>query len=288
VYEDFGNLTCGGYPGLLGHLEDDIQTIAEWGADSLKVDGCYMDPHEMDRGYSKISQLLNQTGRQILFSCSATDYIRGAGLDVHYELYLRICNLWRLYDDIQDDWDSVIHIIDYWGDNQDSLVPAAGPGHWNDPDMILVGDFSYSVTEAKTHFAMWAMLAAPLLLSSDLRNLPDWAEQIILNKEIIAIDQDPLGMQARRVYVDNVWGPQVWYRLLVDGQAVALYNRGDWGAPLPITANWLDIGLNPVQECEIRDLYQHQDLGKFVGNFTASVPPHGVVILMFKCKEMPF
>jgi len=130
---------------------------------------------------------------------------------------------------------------------------------------------------------MWAMFAAPLYLSVDLRNYPDWARDIVLNKEIIAIDQDPLGMQARRVYHDDVWGPQVWTRLLVDGQAVALHNHLDYGQPLPITANWTLLGLPFSQPCSVRDLYQHKDMGKFQGTYTDTVPPHGVVLLKFVC-----
>jgi len=283
VYEDYGNTTCGGYPGLVGHIANDVKTFINWTADSLKVDSCYMDPNLMDRGFTEIGSCLNQSKRPILYSCSAPYYERVSGLDVHWELYIRICNLWRIFDDIEDSWDSVSKIIDFWAQNQDELVPIAGPGHWNDPDMLIIGDFSLSYTESKSQFAMWAMFAAPLYLSVDLRKYPDWAREIVLNKEIIAVDQDPLGMQARRVYNDPVWGLQVWTRLLVDGQAVALHNHWDYGQPLPISANWTQLGIPSTQLCSVRDLYQHKDMGKFQGIYTDNVPPHGVVMLKLVC-----
>lgn len=110
------------------------------------------------------------------------------------------CNLWRNFDDIQDSWASVETIIDYYGNNQDAVVPNAGPGHWNDPDMLIIGNFGLSYEQSKTQMAIWAILAAPLLMSVDLRTIRPEYKAILQNKKIIAVDQDPLGIQGRRIY----------------------------------------------------------------------------------------
>lgn len=118
----------------------------------------------------------------------------------NYTAIAQSCNLWRNFDDIQDSWASVESIIDYYGNNQDVIVPIAGPGHWNDPDMLIIGNFGLSYEQSKTQMAIWAILAAPLLMSVDLRTIRPEYKAILQNKKIIAVDQDPLGIQGRRIY----------------------------------------------------------------------------------------
>lgn len=121
-------------------------------------------------------------------------------LQPNYTAIAEHCNLWRNFDDIQDSWASVESIIDYYGNNQDTIVPNAGPGHWNDPDMLIIGNFGLSYEQSKTQMAIWAILAAPLLMSVDLRTIRPEYKAILQNKKIIAVDQDPLGIQGRRIY----------------------------------------------------------------------------------------
>ncbi|KAF4718860.1 hypothetical protein FOZ63_031702, partial [Perkinsus olseni] len=202
LYADIGTYTCGGYPGLEGHFEQDINTFAEWGIDSLKVDGCYAD--------ASVNHAEND--------------------DVLVKEIAPACNLWRNYGDIEDSWASVEDITNFWARNTstDILVRAAGPGHWNDPDMILVGNNGLSLSEQQSQFSLWAILAAPLYMTADLRAMPPWAREILQNKEVIAVNQDPLGKQAHVAWSEN--GIRIWIRELTsnvtsgDTWAVLLQN----------------------------------------------------------------
>uniref|UniRef100_W5N222 Alpha-galactosidase n=1 Tax=Lepisosteus oculatus TaxID=7918 RepID=W5N222_LEPOC len=137
IYGDLGTYTCGGYPGTtLDKIELDAQTFAEWGVDMLKLDGCYSNASVQELGYPLMSKALLATGRPIGYSCSWPAYQGGLPPKVNYTLLGEICNLWRNYGDIQDSWASVLSIVDWFFNNQDVLQPAAGPGRWNDPDMV--------------------------------------------------------------------------------------------------------------------------------------------------------
>ncbi|KAG7235475.1 hypothetical protein INR49_002610 [Caranx melampygus] len=200
IYGDMGNHTCMGYPGTtLDKIEIDAQTFASWGVDYLKFDGCWSNPVEQMLGYPRMSKALNATGRSMVYSCSWPAYLGGLPPSVNYTLLGEICHLWRNYDDIQDSWDSVQGIIDWFSNNQDDLQPAAGPGRWNDPDMLIIGNFGLSVDQARSQMALWAIMASPLIMSNDLRNLDNSARAILQNKVAIAINQDPLGIQGRRL-----------------------------------------------------------------------------------------
>ncbi|CAG0881583.1 unnamed protein product [Darwinula stevensoni] len=200
IYEDYGDFTCAGYPGVLGHLEVDAYTLASWGVDYIKLDGCHSDPKDMDQGYPEFGHYLNRTGRPIVYSCSWPQYQMAHGIQPNYTAIRSMCNLWRNYGDIEDSWGSVLKIVDYYGDNQESLVPNAGPGHWNDPDMLIIGDFGLSYEESKVQMALWAILAAPLLMSVDLRTIRPEYKAILQNSDIIQVSQDPLGIQGKRIF----------------------------------------------------------------------------------------
>ncbi|XP_078682945.1 alpha-N-acetylgalactosaminidase-like isoform X4 [Branchiostoma floridae x Branchiostoma belcheri] len=279
IYLDFGTHTCGGYPGSIKYLKQDAETIAGWGIDLLKMDGCYANVSDMSWGYPDMEQYMNKTGRPILFSCSWPAY--AGGIKVDYSVLEKHCNMWRNYDDIQDSWDSVTGIIDWYGDNQNVLAPAAGPGHWNDPDMLIVGDYSLSYEESKAQMAMWAILAAPLFMSNDLRSISAEARSILMNKEVIRISQDSLGMQGRRIIKDH--GIQVWMRDLDDGKdgdmaAVFLNTRTD-GTPTNYTLQLKHIGFQYPNGYDIRDIfsgYQWHEV-QISDPFTVSINPGGVV-----------
>ncbi|QQP38702.1 AlphaNacetylgalactosaminidaselike, partial [Caligus rogercresseyi] len=191
IYEDYGNFTCAGYPGILGHLETDAYTFADWEVDYVKLDGCYSLPTDMDRGYPEFGYYLNRTGRPMIYSCSWPVYQTYSGMKPNYTSIINSCNLWRNFDDIQDSWQSVASVIDYYGDHQDTIIPNAGPGH----GMILT-----CYEQCKTQMAMWAVFAAPLLMSVDLRTIKPDYKAILQNRNIIAVNQDPLGIQGRRIY----------------------------------------------------------------------------------------
>ena len=192
-------------------------------------------------------------------------------------------NLWRTTGDIQDCWDcqrdwggmGFVHILDL----QDGLESYAGPGHWNDPDMLEVGNGGMTTTEYRSHFSLWCILAAPLIAGNDIRSMSPEIAEILTNKEVIAVDQDQLGMQGRRVKREGEL--EVWARQLADGsRAVALLNRGT--AESKISAKWSDIGYPDYLPASVRDLWAMKDLGKRTGSFSATVGSHGVVVVKIK------
>jgi alpha-galactosidase len=270
IYSSPGPKTCAGYEGSYQHEEQDAKTWAAWGIDYLKYDWCSADkvykPSEMPAVYKKMSDALKATGRPMVFSLCQY------GLQKVGEWGASVGgNLWRTTGDIEDNWDKMATI---GFDKQVGLEKYAGPGHWNDPDMLEIGNGGMSAAEYRTHMSLWALLAAPLLAGNDLRNMSDETRQILTNKEVIAIDQDKLGRQGRRISKDGA--AEVWMRPLENGDlAVALFNRSQTMAG--ITAHWELLGLQGKHK--VRDLWAHADVGSFRDNYSAQVASHGVVML---------
>ena len=154
----------------------------------------------MDQGYPEFGMHLNKTGRPIVYSCSWPAYQNNPD----YKSIAEHCNLWRNWADIADSWDSVTKIIKWFADHQDQYTAVAGPGNWNDPDMIIVGNFGLSHDQSRVQMAVWAIMAAPLIMSNDLRTLKQADRDLLLNKHVIKIDQDPLGIPGKRVRIENV------------------------------------------------------------------------------------
>jgi len=274
IYEDYGTKTCGGYPGTKDHIEDDVNLFASWGIDSLKLDGCYCNASEFSTGYPAVTKALNATGRPILYSCSWPAYLHDKP-NVPYGDIAENCNLWRNYADIQDSWTSVQNIINWFGDNAGNLASYAGPGNWNDPDMLIIGDYGLSFEQSETQMAMWAMMAAPLYMSNDLRTLRQWQKDILMNQEVIAVDQDPMGKQGVRVYQDAKKKHEYWSRELADGSyAVVMYRRDSSGLPKPYTATFKQLMIK-TKTAHVRDLFTHMDLGVYTDGITATLPPSG-------------
>ena len=274
LYSDAGIATCQKRPGSKGFEEKDAQQYAAWNVDYLKYDWCNAEGQDAREAYTKMSRALQTSGRPIVFSIcewgSTQPWLWGPGIG----------HLWRTTGDIQDCWDcsqlwggmGFVHIIDL----QAELYPYAGPGHWNDPDMLEVGNGKMTTAEYRSHFSFWCLLSAPLIAGNDLRTMTQETREILTNKEVIAVDQDPLGMQGRKV-ADT--GPfEVWMKPLSNGgRAVILFNRGSTTAPISVT--WEQIGFAPGFEAGVRDLWARKELGKFKGRFTARVDPHDVVMV---------
>ncbi|XP_061562891.1 alpha-N-acetylgalactosaminidase [Cololabis saira] len=226
IYGDMGTYTCGGYPGTtLDKIQTDAQTFADWEVDMLKFDGCYSNATEQEQGYPLMSKALNATGRPIGYSCSWPAYRGGLPPKVNYTQLGMICNLWRNYGDIQDSWDSVLNIIDWYFENQDVLAAAAGPGRWNDPDMLLIGNFGLSKEQSRTQMALWAIMAAPLFMSNDLRTISGEARSILQNKMAISINQDVLGIQGRRILKEKSGIEVFWRPLSNNASALVFFSR---------------------------------------------------------------
>ncbi|XP_039295186.1 alpha-N-acetylgalactosaminidase [Nilaparvata lugens] len=294
IYEDYGNYTCAGYPGSLGYLENDAQLFASWNVDYVKLDGCYSHPKDMDVGYPEFGYHLNRTGKAMVYSCSWPVYQIYAGTQPNFTKIIENCNLWRNFDDIQDSWASLESIIDYYGNNQDNIIPNAGPGHWNDPDMLIIGNFGLSYEQSKVQMAMWAILAAPLLMSVDLRSIRPEYKAILQNKKIIAVDQDPLGIQGRRIYKHK--GIEIWARPITPishsyfSYAVAFLNRRTDGTPSDVAVTLQEMGLVAPGGYRIEDLYEDVDYGVLTPQtkIKVKVNPSGVVILRADVQPIPY
>ena len=270
LYSSPGPRTCAGYEGSLGHEEQDAQTYAHWGFDYLKYDYCSFkgDVPAQIAAYQKMHEALVKAGRPIVFSlCQyGMDRVWSWGPSVGG-------NLWRTTNDIRDNYISMAEI----GFGQSGLERFAGPGHWNDPDMLEVGNGKMTHDEYLTHMSLWCLLAAPLLAGNDLSAMTAETREILTNPEVIAIDQDPAGLQA---YVVAEEGPlAVWVKPLADGgKAVGLFNRGE--SAMPVTAHFRDVGVGDA--VSVRDLWARKDLGVVREHFKAVVPKHGVVLVKVK------
>lgn len=281
IYSCAGSLTCQGRPGSRGYQFQDARQYAKWGVDYLKYDWCSNEGQKAEAAYKTMSDALKVSGRPIVFS------ICEWGESQPWKWAKGIGHLWRTTADIRDcyqcrfDWGGVgvLEIIDTLAD----LYPYAGPGHWNDAEMLEIGNGGMTRDEYITHFSMWSMLAAPLMAGNDLRSMTKETLEILTNKEVIAVDQDKLGQQARRFM--DMGEHEIWAKPLADGEiAVCFLNRTDreWS----LDYNWqknimyfaADININK-KEYTIRDLWRHKDIGTTKTSTKYSIPAHGVLMV---------
>jgi alpha-galactosidase len=269
IYSSPGPRTCQGFEGSYGHEEIDAKTWAAWGIDYLKYDWCsayeVWRDDQMPQVYQRMGEALAKAGRPIVYAVcqyglfNVQEWASGVG-----------GNLWRTTFDINDTWQRVESI----GFSQSELATYAGPGHWNDPDMLEVGNGGMTDAEYRAHFSLWALLAAPLLAGNDVRAMTPATRAILLNKEVIAVDQDRLGRAGARV--GPAGSTEVWLRPLEgNAYAIGLFNRSATEAE--VTVRWVDLKLRgPLK---VRDLWAHADRGTFADGFSARVAPHGVVMI---------
>jgi hypothetical protein len=187
IYEDYGTKTCGGYPGSLEYLELDANTFAEWEVDYVKFDGCNSNPFTLEYGYLLFGYYLNKTNRPMVYSCEWPWYQIHSLLKPNYPRVAEVCNLWRKFHDVSDIYDSSTDIMSHTFSNQDQLPAIQGPGAWNDPDMLLIGNFGLNYAWSQAQMALWSILAAPLIMSVDLRTIEPQYRDILLNRNLIAI-----------------------------------------------------------------------------------------------------
>jgi alpha-galactosidase len=278
IYTDAGTQTCAGREGSLGHEFQDAQQYSNWGVDFLKEDWCNTLPGQnSEASYTLMRNALAATGRPIVFS------ICEWGSTKPWLWASTVGNMWRATGDIQDCWDCKVS----WGgmgitrvlDLMSGLESFVGPGHWNDMDMLEVGNGGMTTEEYRAHFSMWAMLSAPLIAGNDLTSMTADTREILLNKAVIAIDQDPLGSVARRVRKEST--TETWVKQLADGsRAAALLNRGT--APATISVSWEDLGYPSTLPASIHELWANKDMGKHTGTYSSEVPAHGVVMVVVR------
>jgi alpha-galactosidase len=267
IYTDAGTKTCQGLPASLGYEFRDARRFAEWGVDYVKVDWCHTEGMGPRALYAKWALALEAAGRPIVFS------ICEWGRAHPWEWAGPLGHLWRTSWDIQPEWSSVLAILD----RQADLHPFAGPDHWNDPDMLEVGNGDLTVEQSRAHFALWAMLAAPLMAGNDLRVMTDDIRAILTAPEIVAIDQDAAGRQGRRIRTEGE--VDVWLRHLgPDGRlAVAVLNRGTVAREVPVPFE--DLGIDTRAQVRVRDLWQRAEIGTAKHELLVTTPPGSARVL---------
>ena len=302
IYADRGVLTCSKYPGSYGHEAQDAALFASWGVDYVKVDNCFpntgtqasTDKTQMggtvdgtvpnsryqtaqQADYTTWAQAIHSAGRPMLFSICAWWF---------YPWEPTLGNMFRTTKDIKDNWTHFLMTLD--GNGGDTtrytdanypapgIAPYAGPGHWNDPDMLEVGNGGMTDVEYQTQFSLWAIMAAPLILGNDLTNMSTSTLATISNAEAIAVDQDALGKQGGPISASTTL--EVWAKQLsgANTYAVGLFNRTAAAADIAVT--WSSLGLTS-QSATVRDLWAHEDLGSMPTQYSVSVPSHAVVLL---------
>ncbi|MER5531523.1 NPCBM/NEW2 domain-containing protein [Streptomyces sp. NPDC002677] len=267
IYTSAGTKTCNdaGFPGALGHEYSDARQFADWGVDYLKYDNCNNQGVDARQRYLTMRDALKATGRPIVYS------ICEWGENKPWEWASDVGQLWRTTGDISDSWGSMVSILK----QNLPLAPYAGPGHWNDPDMLEVGNGGMTDTEYRSHFSMWSMMAAPLLIGTDLRKASPATFDILDNKEVIAVDQDPLGKQG--TVVSSAGGRWVVAKEMKDGsRAVALFNESS--SPQRIATTAQAVGLSHAPAYTLRDLWRHRSYNT-AGALSAVVPAHGTVLV---------
>lgn len=275
IYSSPGPRTCADYPGSYGHELQDAKTFAAWGIDYLKYDWCgarMIYPNDdLQAVYQKMGDALLQSGRPILYSlCEYGDSkVEAWGAKVGG-------NLWRTTGDISDTWVSMIANIE----KQVPTAPFAGPGHWNDPDMLEIGNGHMTDDEYRTHMSLWALTASPLLAGNDVRSMTPATKAILLNREVLDVDQDTLGKQASPVKSGEL---ETWVKPLADGSVVVgVVNMGATETVANIKAS--DLGLRAGVK-SARDVWAHTNVTFTNGSYSAKVPSHGVLMLRVSAKK---
>ncbi|XP_050356749.1 alpha-N-acetylgalactosaminidase-like isoform X2 [Nymphalis io] len=198
MYTNIADVTCMGYPGSRGHFQTDAKMFAEWDVDYLKVDGCFVTEDYLKTAYIKLGMHLNATGRPMVYSCSWPYYIEFIhNKKPDYKGVAKNCNMWRNYHDVVASWSAVKSIIRHYQVSYEELYEHHGPGHWNDPDMLIFGTGSLTDSQRRVHIAVCSMLASPLLLSCDMNKITPYEKELLLNLDLLAIAQDPSGIMGR-------------------------------------------------------------------------------------------
>jgi alpha-galactosidase len=278
IYSCAGTKTCAGRPGGRGYEFQDAITYAKWGVDYLKYDWCNTEKQDARISYTTMRDALYSAGRPIVFSLCEW------GTAKPWEWAKEVGHLWRTTEDILDRWDAMITILD----QERELAKYAGPGFWNDPDMLEIGNGGMTTEEYKTHFSLWCMLAAPLMAGNDLQNMSPETSEILKNAEVISLDQDVLGKQGF-CYRDN-GDYEIWIKILANNEkAACLLNRGDEEKDVQVNLNvllkatddyWAHDSYKP-EDYKVRDLWEHKDLQLSNTVFNVKIPPHAVKLYRF-------
>jgi hypothetical protein len=282
MYLDIGNLTCANYPGTKNNMGRDAQIMAEWRVDKIKFDGCNANLQDYELGYPAFGQYLNATGWPMLYSCQWPMYARYYGGKVDYPAIAKTCNMFRALTDVYFTYQSVRSMVDYYASDPYNFSRVAGPGAWNDPDQLVLGNFGLSHDQERFHIAMWAMMAAPLIMSNDLRKMPPSSKALLLNRNIIALNQDPLGIQGRMVLQNEMIC--VWTRPItpVGSYAIAFLNYAKSGGPKLIAFTLGGIpNISRMVSYNVYEVFDNRFIGFFKPTETIRfyVNPSGIYLI---------
>ncbi len=285
IYGCAGKKTCGGYPGSWGHEFQDARLFASWGVDYLKYDWCYTETANAQDAYKRMRDALYAAGRPVVFS------ICEWGTAKPWEWAQDVGHLWRTTGDIYDSYDGRKgwemgwkRILDLQYElvqssmGPDGIAKYAGPGHWNDPDMLEVGSAGLTFAESRAHFGLWCILAAPLMAGNDVRSMSEDIRTLLTHRELLAINQDPLGKQGYRVLAEPGKNLEIWVRELENKEwAVAVLNTAGEAKELTVDWNYFHWFLHGTYE--IRDLWAGRSVGNTDRPFTQRVESHDIALL---------
>ncbi|XP_023036204.1 alpha-N-acetylgalactosaminidase isoform X1 [Drosophila willistoni] len=290
LYHDVGYKTCMYQgPGAIDHFELDAKTFASWGVDYIKMDGCYASERDLDKGYPAFGQALNNTKRPMVYSCSWPFYKSKP----NYQLIKKHCNLWRFAEDINDSYESIANIMQIYHKQQHLLANHSGPGHWNDPDMLVLGNYFLSYDQSRLQFAIWAVIAAPLIMTNDLETVRPEIKALLQNRDIIAINQDRLGNPGKCILTKHNF--QIWARPVepindmgIESFAIAFVNHGEF-PQCPLCPQTYNVFLNEMNLVNpmgytVVDLFNvSNDLGLYKprDTFSTRINPKGVNFYKF-------
>jgi len=284
IYGDAGFLTCAGYPGSGLHVELDAETFAEWDVDMVKFDGCYVGENDIGEVYQNMSRALNKTGVPMLYSCEWPLYLNKLKPD--YAKIAATCNIWRNYNDVDDNWDSVKTIMDFYAANQDAFVPYQGPGAFFDPDMLVLGDYGLSYDQSKAQLALWTIWASPLFMSNNVEAIERSIGQLLKNPHMIDMNQDSEGHMGKRVKVVN--NVHIFARPILPktgtsySYGLAFVNRNEGGGPTTVSITAANCGLTDSNGYALTDIFDGNKPVGVVGPkdvVEVTVNPTGAVLL---------
>jgi alpha-galactosidase len=278
LYTDAGTRTCSkAMPGTKGHEFEDMREFAEWRADYIKIDWCNSEGQDIVKAYSTLSDAQLATGRPIVHSLCSW------GEGYPWRWAAAVGHLWRTTADIcapgQADWNRALRVAFA----NEKLAAFAGPGHWNDPDMMIAGMTGINDVQNRSFFSLWCMMAAPLMAGNDLRSMSKSAVETLTNLEAIAVNQDPLGIQGEIVWADGM--VSLWAdKPLFDGsRAVLIFNQGRYPAQKRVA--WAEIGFDADAACYVRNLWTHQTTGPATGGFAVNLAPDEAALLRISAKN---
>ncbi|KAK6173347.1 hypothetical protein SNE40_016816 [Patella caerulea] len=280
IYGDFGHSTCGGFPGSEFYLETDADTFAEWGIDLVKFDACFSSENDFPYGYPAMEFFMNKTGRSMVYSC---EWAHADGGRTNYSALREACNMWRVGHDMEDQWDTVMSVVEIYVNDSRNFSSFTGPGGWADADSVIVGGYGLSFDQQRAHFGLWAMWSSPLLMAADLRSINNESKALLQNKNILAINQDPLGRQATLKVKLGQCSIYVFMKDLTEARvAVALLNTDYHGQPVRATLMLNQLGLTNGNGYSFTDGFTGMARGKYMPatEINIDVNPTGIDIFI--------